>query len=126
MDGARDSNTDIFGLVNPEGCLGVRFRRIHLIKFFVVALLEIDNFPVARSADLDHGKTVGGSIGERHQAVQETWCGDGQTNPRLLGQITGNRGCISGGLFMPKADVSYSLSAWASRARSVIGIPATP
>ena len=107
-DGACDSNTDIFRLANPEGCLGVRFCRIHLIQFFVVALLEIDNLTVARSADLDHGKTIGGRIGQRHQAVQETWCGDGQTNPRLLGQIAGDRGCISGRLFMPKADVPYS------------------
>jgi len=63
MYGACQPNTDIFGLANPEGRLGVWFRRIHLIKFFVVALLEIDNLAVARSADLDHGKTIGCSIG---------------------------------------------------------------
>ena len=80
-----DSNTDILGLTDAEGCLGVRLCRIQLIKFFIVALLEIDNLAVARSTDLDHGKAISGSIGGRDEAVQESWCGDGQTNPRLLG-----------------------------------------
>ena len=71
MDCARDSNADIFGLADAERRLGVGLRRVHLIEFFVVALLEIDDLAVARPADLDHRKTVGGRVGQRHHTVQK-------------------------------------------------------
>jgi hypothetical protein len=68
---ARNSNADIFGFADAESRLCVWLRRVHLIKFFVVALLEIDDRPVARPADLDHREAVGGRIRQRDNAVQK-------------------------------------------------------
>ncbi len=45
--------------------------RGRLVEFLVVALLEVDDRAVARSADLDHWKTVDGRVRERHQPVEE-------------------------------------------------------
>jgi len=73
------------GLLTRKRCFGVWFRRIQLIKFFRRSPCWRSTIStVARSTNLDHGKTVGRSIGDRNQAVQKTWCGDSQTNPRLL------------------------------------------
>ena len=102
---ARNSNADIFGVIDAESCFGVWLCRVHLIKFFVVALLKIDDRPVARPADLDHREAVGGRISKCHHAVEKAWGGHRETDARLPGQIAGDRSRISGGLFMPKADV---------------------
>ena len=44
---ARNSNADILGLVDAESRFGVWLCRVHLVKFFVVALLEIHDLSVA-------------------------------------------------------------------------------
>ncbi len=110
MNRACDSNTNVFGPVDPVGRLCVGLCGIHLIELFIIALLEIDDVTLARSADLDHGEAVGGSIGKCHQAVQEAWRRNGQANSRLLGQITCYGSSVSCRLLMPEADEPYSFS----------------
>src|SRR5881398_2955821 len=106
MYGAGNSNTDVSGLVDAESRFCVWLGRVHLIKLFIVALLEIDDGPVARPADLDHREAVGGRVSKCNHAVQKAGGGHRETDPRLLSQVAGDRGRISGRLFMTKADVS--------------------
>jgi hypothetical protein len=49
-----------------------RARRGQLIEFLVIALLQIDDRVVARSADKNHWKAIRRGVGERDQAVQES------------------------------------------------------
>jgi len=84
MNRAGDSNTNVFGPVDPVGRLCVGLCGIHLIELFIIALLEIDDVTLARAADLDHREAVGGSIGKCHQAVQKAWRRNGQANSRFL------------------------------------------
>ena len=91
------------------GGLGVRLGRIQLIHFLVVALLQIDDLPLAGPADQDHREAVDGRVGQRDQAVQEARRGHGQANAGLLGHVAGDCGCIARMLFMPEADEAHPL-----------------
>jgi hypothetical protein len=67
-------------------------------------LLEVDDGPVARAADLDHGEAIGGGVGQRHHAVEEAGSGDGEANAWFLGQVAGDRRGVAGELLVPEAD----------------------
>ena len=109
MDSARDSDSDVFGPIDAVCRFRIRLGRVHLIELFVVALLEIDDRPVARPADLDHREAVGGRVCQCDHAVKKAGSGDRQANTGLSGQVAGDRGRVSGGLFVTKADVSNAL-----------------
>src|SRR5882724_4356132 len=58
VSSARQTDSDVLGLIHPIGCLCVRLGRVHLIELLIVALLQVDDGAVARSADLDHREPV--------------------------------------------------------------------
>src|SRR5438128_9650527 len=108
MYGAGNSNTDVSGLVDAESRFCVWLGRVHLIKLFIVTLLEIDDGSVARPADLDHGEAVGGRVSKCNHAVQKAGGGHRETDPRLLRQIAGDRRCVTSGLLVAEADIANS------------------
>src|SRR6185295_18735845 len=95
--------------VHPVGRFGVRLGRVHLVQLFVVALLEVDDGPFARPADLDHREAVHGGVGERHHAVQESGRRNSETDARLLRQKAGDRRGVASGLLVPESDEADAL-----------------
>src|ERR1700753_2454523 len=83
----RKTDTDIPRMVDPICSLGIGLGRIHLVELFIITLLQIDDRAVARSADQDHRKAVGGRISECHHSVEKSGRRDGEANARLLGQV---------------------------------------
>ena len=69
-------------------------------------MLKVDDRPVARSADLDHGEPVRGGVGQGHHAVEKAGSRDGEADTRFLRQIAGDRRRVAGGLLMVEADVA--------------------
>ncbi len=101
------ANADIFGVQHAIGGLGVWPRGIQLVHLLVVALLQIDDLPLAGSANQDHRKAVGRGIGERRQAVQKAGRGHGQANARLFGHEASDGCRVTRMLFMAKADEAH-------------------
>jgi hypothetical protein len=100
----RYTDADVFHFVDPVGGLGVRPGGVQLVHLFVVALLQIDDFALARTRNQDHRKAVGGGVGQRRQAVQETGRGYRQADARLLRDVASNGRCVAGVLLVPEAD----------------------
>src|SRR5205814_8759671 len=71
-----------------------------LIHLFVVALLQVDDLAFRRARDQDHREAVGGGVGERGQAVEETGRRNREADAWLLGEETGDRRSIPGGLLV--------------------------
>ena len=119
-DGARQTDADVLGAVDAVRRLRVRLGRVHLVELLVVALLEVDDRPVARPADLDHREAVRRGVGQRHHAVEEAGRRDGEADARFLRQEARCGRRVAGGLLVAEADVAHAL-ACAGRARSVTG-----
>ena len=71
-DRPRHAHADVLGVQDPERGLGVRPGDGELVHLLVVALLQVDDLALARAADEDHRKAVGGGVGERRQSVHES------------------------------------------------------
>lgn len=105
-DGSDQAGADVFGTVDAVGRLGKRAGDVQLIQPFVVALFEVNDRAVAGTADLNHGKAVDGSVGQRAQAVEETGSGNGKQNSRPAGDKTAGGRSVAGRLFVTKADIA--------------------
>ena len=105
-DRPRDADADVLRPVDAVGRLGVRPGGAELIHLLVIALLEIDDRPVARPADHDHREAVGRGVGQGDHPVQEAGGRDRHADARLLRQIPGDRGRVPGRLLVPKAEVA--------------------
>jgi hypothetical protein len=105
-DGARQADADVFGPIDPVRCLCVRLGRVHLVELLILALLKVDGRPLARSADLDHGKPIRGGGRQGHHSVEKPWSRDGEADARFLRQITADRGRVAGRLLVAEADVA--------------------
>ena len=101
---ARHADSDVLGVENPECSFGVRPRNGELIHLLVVALLQVDDLALARAADEDHRKAVGGRVGERRQSVHEPGCRNREADARLLRHEAGDRSGIPGVLLMAEGD----------------------
>src|SRR5690606_36453164 len=99
-DSANHGNADVFRTVDKEGCLTERTCDVQLVHFFVVTLLQVDDFTLGRTGDQNHREAVGGGVGQSGNAVQEGRSGYGYANARLLGQIAGDRSCVACVLFV--------------------------
>src|SRR5208337_2584268 len=76
-DRTPDADADVLRPIYPVRGFRIRLGRVHLVELLIVALLEVDDCPVARSANLNHRKAVGGGVGQRHHAVEKTGSRDG-------------------------------------------------
>jgi len=88
-------------------------------------LLKVDDRPVARSADLDHGEPVRGGVGQATMPLRKAGAETVRQNARFLRQIAGDRRRVAGGLLVAEADVANALGLSQPR-KSVTGMPATP
>jgi len=109
VDRPRNPDTNILWAVDTIRGLGIRLRGIQLIELFVVTLLEINDCPIARSADQYHREAIRGGVRQGQHSVEEPRGRDGETNARLLRQISGYRCGVSCGLFVTKSNVSQTL-----------------
>ena len=105
-DRPRDADADVLRPVDAIGRLGIGPGGGELIHLLVIALLEIDDRPVARPADHDHRKAVGRGVGQGDHPVQEAGGRDRHADARLLGQVPGDRGRVPGRLLMPEAEIA--------------------
>ena len=71
-DGSCYSNGNVLRTIDTIGSLHKRFGNVHLVKTFIIALLEVDDVTVARTTDLNHRKTVDGCFGQRSQSIEKT------------------------------------------------------
>ena len=103
-DRARQANADVRCMQHSEGRLTKRLGDRQLVHLFVVALLQVDDLTFGRAGDQDHREAVGRGVGERGQAVEKAWSRHGQADARLFRQVAGDRGGITGVLFVPERD----------------------
>src|SRR5207253_10317781 len=80
--------------------------RVHLIERLIVALLQVDDGAVARTADLDHGEPVRGGVRQGDHSVEEPGSRDGEANSRLPRDEAGDGRRVAGGLLVLEADVA--------------------
>src|SRR5690606_19529416 len=109
-NGASDTDADVFDVQNPESGFTERFSDGQLIHLFVVALLQVDDLALAGAADQDHGPAVGRGVRQRNQAVQEARRGHGQADARLLRQVTGDGGRVTGVCLVAERDDADAFS----------------
>ena len=81
---AGDAPADVLHAAHPVGGLAERLRGGELVHLLVVALLEVDQVPLAGAGDLDHGEAVGGGVRQGDQTVEEARRGHGQADAGLL------------------------------------------
>ncbi len=105
-DRPRDADADVLWAVYAVCRLGIGPSSGQLIHLLVIALLEIDDRPVARPADHDHREAIGRGVRQGDQPVQETGGGDRHANARLLRQIPGDRGRVPSRLLVAEAEVA--------------------
>jgi hypothetical protein len=103
-DGACNADPDVLGVQHAVGRLAQGFGDGELVHFLVVALLQVDDLALARSADQDHREAVDRRIGQRGQAVEEARCRHGQADAGLAGQEAGGGSGIAGMLLVTKRD----------------------
>ena len=103
-DRPRHAHADVLGVQDPERGLGVRPGDGELVHLLVVALLQVDDLALARAADEDHRKAVGGGIGERRQSIQKAGGGHGEADAGLLRHEAGDGSGIPGVLLMAEGD----------------------
>jgi hypothetical protein len=93
-------------MTRPIGGLGQRFGRRKLVEFLVVALLEVDDVPLAGPGDLNHRKAIRGGVGERDEPVEKARRGDRQADTRLLRQEPRCRRRVTGVALVTETDVA--------------------
>ena len=103
-DRARDADADVLGVQHAERRLAQRLGDRELVHLLVVALRQVDDLALGRAADQDHREAVGRRVRERRQAVEETRRGDGEADPRLLRQESGDRCRVAGVLLVAERD----------------------
>ena len=84
-DGSGYPNGNVLRTVDAIGSLHKRFGDVHLVESFIIALLKVDDVTVARTADLNHRKTVDGSFGQCSQPIEKTRSRNRKANARLTG-----------------------------------------
>ena len=107
-DRPRHAHADVLGVQDPERGLGVRPRDGELVHLLVVALLQVDDLALARAADEDHRKAVGGGVGERRQSVEKAGGGHREADARLARHEAGDGSGIPGVLLMAEGDHAQS------------------
>ena len=80
-----------------------------LVHLLVVALLQVDDLALARAADEDHRKAVGGGVGERRQAVEKAGGGYREADARLARHEAGDGRGMPGILFVTEGDHAHAL-----------------
>ncbi len=99
-DRARETDADILGMQHAERRLAQRLGDRELIHLLIVALLQVDDLALGGAGDQDHRETIGGSVGERGQAVEEAGRRDGEADAGLLGEETRDRRRVAGVLLV--------------------------
>jgi hypothetical protein len=102
----RIAAADVLDSVHPVGGLGERFGRRKLVEFLVVALLEVNDVPLAGAGYLDHREAVRRGVCQCDQAVEEARRGYRQAHTRLLRQESGRGRRVTGIAFVTEADVA--------------------
>ena len=105
-NGSGHSCRNILRTIDAVSRFHKRFRYIHLVEPFVIALLQVDNVTVTRTTDLYHRKTVDGGFGQGSQAIQKTGSRNGEADTWLLGKIATDSSSMTCRLFMTEPDVS--------------------
>ena len=108
-DRAGHADADVLRVQHPEGRLAQRLGDGQLVHLLVVALLQVDDLALGRTADEDHREAVGGGVGQRRQAVQEARRRHRQADARLGGEEAGRRGGIAGVLLVAEGDDPHAL-----------------
>ncbi len=108
-DRPRHAHADVLGVQDPERGLGVRLGDRELVHLLVVALLQVDDLALARAADQDHRKAVGGGVGERRQSVEKARGGHREADARLARHEAGDGRGIPGVLLMTEGDHAHSV-----------------
>jgi hypothetical protein len=85
---------------NAKRRLAKRLGDRELVHFLIVALLQVNDFALRRSGNLDHRETVGGGVRKRGQPVEEAGRRHSQADAGLLGEKTGDRRGIARILLM--------------------------
>ena len=104
-DGAGNTHADVLCMQHPECGFAKWLGNGQLVHLFVVTLLQVNNLALAGAADQDHGKAVGGGIGQSGQAVEEARGRHRQADAGLLRQETSGRCGIAGVLLMAEMRV---------------------
>ncbi len=107
-NGARHADSDIGRMQHAEGGLAERFGDGELVHLLIVALLQIDDLALGRTGYQDHREAVGGGVCQRGQTVEKTRSRHGEADAGLFRQIAGDRGGVSGVLFMPERDDAHT------------------
>lgn len=85
-NGARDAAPDVLDLADPIRRLHERSSGVELVEVLIVAALQVDHRPAARSGDLDHREAVRGGVRQRGQAVEKAGAGRRQTHAGPCGE----------------------------------------
>jgi hypothetical protein len=88
-DRACDAHADVLCMQHAERGLAQRLGDRKLVHLLVVALLQVDDLALARAGDQDHREAVGGGVGQRREAIQETGRGHGEADAGLLREEAG-------------------------------------
>ena len=108
--GADHSGGDVFGLIDAVSGFDQGFGYVELVEAFVCALLEVDGFAYARTADLNHRVAVDSSVGGGGEAVEEAERRYCQKHTGLAGEVAVGGGGHAGLLLVAEADKAYAAS----------------
>ncbi len=107
-DGACHADADVGGVQHAERRLAEWPGNRQLVHLFVVALLQIHDLALGRTADQDHRKAVRRGIGQCRQTVEEAGRRHGEADAGLLREEAGDRRGVAGVLLVPERDDAYA------------------
>ncbi len=108
-DRPREADADILWAVDAIGRLAMRPGDRKLVHLLVIALLQIDDRAVGRTADEDHREAIGRRVGQPDHPVEEARRRHRHADAGLGGEVAGDRRGVGGLLLMPKAEIADAL-----------------